>query len=405
MTSSPRPAPRWMASGAFAIVLLYGIYSTLELIRAERLVGKATIHAVQRALELDRGNARYWLRYADLLDQSGLAAAPALQRAAEIDSLDASVWIRLGLEAEGRNDAPSAEKYLLQAAKVSRLYEPRWTLANFYFRRGAAGQFWLWARRALQLAPREPAALFQLCWSLSNDPAEIMEKALPGIGSVQRDYIEFLTAEERFTALALAVNRLENVTPADRDALLDATDAFLKHGMAEPALAAWNLLCRGGALHCEELNPALGRLVIGEDAAPEALGRGFGWHQDSIAGVVARTGGGQTAVYLSGKQPEKLVAIRRWLPVIPAKQYILHMEYRTDGVAGKTGLRWQSVNSPTLDADELIASPVWRERAVGISAPPDGRLMELGLTYSRVPGSVRIEGAIFTRRMRLELIR
>ena len=52
-------------------------------------------------------------------------------------SLNESVLLltpQAGLAAETRGDAALAEKWLQEAATVDRQYEPRWTLANFYFR-------------------------------------------------------------------------------------------------------------------------------------------------------------------------------------------------------------------------------------------------------------------------------
>jgi len=170
-----------------AFALTYASYATVALLFAEQLAQQATLTAGKRAVEFDPLNAQYWIRYADLLDQAALPNQAALERAAQLNPLEPVVRIRLGLEAEGRGDYASAERELLSAATVSRLYEPRWTLANFYFRRGNSEAFWIWARRALELAPREPDALFGLCSDFSSDPIEIMERAVQEIPKVQND--------------------------------------------------------------------------------------------------------------------------------------------------------------------------------------------------------------------------
>ena len=52
--------------------------------------------------------------------------------------------------------AASAERWLLDAARVDRQFEPRWTLANFYFRQQKTDRFWTWMRSALEVSYGEP---------------------------------------------------------------------------------------------------------------------------------------------------------------------------------------------------------------------------------------------------------
>ena len=61
--------------------------------------------------------------------------------------LDANAWIGMGLEEELSGNFQAAERYLLHAAAISREYVPRWTLANYYFRRENATRFWPWAKQ------------------------------------------------------------------------------------------------------------------------------------------------------------------------------------------------------------------------------------------------------------------
>ena len=56
-----------------------------------------------------------------------------------------------------------AERWLLDAARVDRQYEPRWTLANFYFRQQKMDDFWKWMRAALEVSYGDRVAAFDLC--------------------------------------------------------------------------------------------------------------------------------------------------------------------------------------------------------------------------------------------------
>jgi len=62
---------------------------------------------------------------------------------------------------EGR--LQEAERCLLEAARRSRKYEPRWALTNFYFRRGRAEEFRRWAGEAVKISYGDLTPLFDLC--------------------------------------------------------------------------------------------------------------------------------------------------------------------------------------------------------------------------------------------------
>ncbi len=407
MLTTRHSVPRYVLSGASAIVLSYAIWQSGARLYAERLISEGTLPAVEHALRVEPRNAQFWLWYADALEQAALPAESALLRAAALNPRDASTLIRIGLNAEGRSDYPAAERYLLDAAKASRLYQPRWTLANYYLRRDAEAAFWTWARRAMELAPREPDALFRLCWRVTEDPAEIMEKALPESPAMWRAYLHFLLATKRYSAAAIAIGRLKDAGPEATGVLLDACDRFLENRMAQPAVAAWNLSCRRAAVPCQEMNPASTPPLTNGGFQLPGFGQGFNWRFDRPPGITARMGGGKAAVYFSGKQAEQALTIWQWVPVLPSKPYDLRFEYQTEGVEDRSGLRWQVAGTgagtgldPLAVSDELSAS-VWKEVTLHFTAPAGVPLVRMALICARTPGSVRTDGAIVIRNMSL----
>ena len=59
------------------------------------------------------------------------------------------------------------------------MFEPRWALANFYFRSGNGEQFWYWIRSSLDMAHGDLAALWDLAWRATDSPAAVAA-VLPG---------------------------------------------------------------------------------------------------------------------------------------------------------------------------------------------------------------------------------
>jgi tetratricopeptide (TPR) repeat protein len=387
-----------------AALLAFGIYSVLRGAYAAHLAGTNSLAGSERALEIDGDSAAYWLHRADLLDQAGLPATEALARAAQINPWDATARIRLGLDAEARGDFGAAERHLLEAARVSRLYQPRWTLANFYFRRGSAAPFWRWARSALELSPREPAALYQLCWRFSTDADEIFAKAIPPGPQTSRTYLGFLVAENRLEAADAAAARLvPDAASEDRELLGRLCDRFLDARMAHPALAVWNGLCARGLLPYRRLQTSDGQSLANGDFTGTQFGPGFNWRANAVPGVVARMGSGQLAVFFSGRQPETAELVWSWIAVTAGAKYVLHFEYQTSGIAQPSGLQWcASAGNSDLASSTPLASPEWKTETIAFSAPADAHLLRLRLAAERMPGSVRISGTVMTRRMRLE---
>src|SRR5450631_2222523 len=106
--------------------------------------------SVGRAVALMPDNAEYLSLQALQLEYNGLDSAPLLKHIAELTPLASAPRLRLGLAAEVRGDFDAAERWLLDASKVDHQFEPRWTLANYYFRRQNASEFWKWMRTALE---------------------------------------------------------------------------------------------------------------------------------------------------------------------------------------------------------------------------------------------------------------
>lgn len=101
---------------------------------------------------------------------------PGIRAAIRLSPRDASLRIRLGLAAEQAGDPRAAERALLEAARLSRKYEPRWTLAGFYFRQNKIDDFWRWGREAVKMSYRDPQPLFDLAWEAEKDGAAIRQK-------------------------------------------------------------------------------------------------------------------------------------------------------------------------------------------------------------------------------------
>src|SRR5690348_4481522 len=142
--SARRIAPLVVVPG-----MIFLAYWSLRLAWADHLSRSPEEPMVARAIAWAPADADLYLRLADLRQASGGDFAGLLEAASALDPYNADTRLRLGAAAEMRGDLRAAESRLLEAARLSRQFAPRWALANFYFRRGDAGRFWMWTRASV----------------------------------------------------------------------------------------------------------------------------------------------------------------------------------------------------------------------------------------------------------------
>ena len=147
----------WLKNLLIAGAILAAFYSFL-LARASWLFEQDTSSSVPKAAGLMPYNGAYLARLA--------AWAPAqkfflFRRAVELNPFDFESLIQLGIfsEFQKHNDA-QAERYYLRAEEVNKMFLPKWTLTNYYFRHGRTAEFFRWATASLAITPYSPEPIF-----------------------------------------------------------------------------------------------------------------------------------------------------------------------------------------------------------------------------------------------------
>jgi tetratricopeptide (TPR) repeat protein len=393
---------RILGSLSALLLLSLACFSSLRLAWADHLFQTATAPAVERAVQLAPGNARYLARWAALLENS----AP-LEAALTHNPRDAASWMELGLRAEAGGDLRKAERCLLQAARVDRQYNPRWTLANFYFRRGDLENFWLWAAQAAAISYVDNTALFRLLWKAAPDPEQILSRAIPP--QLETSYLRFLLAENHLPALESAARRVAaRAGRQDAPLLLAACDRLLDQRQFPSALRLWTLLCERELVPYPAPQPERGAPLTNGDFQTPLLSRGFDWRLDGPGGVSVTRADSPSGLRITftGSQPEVCDVVSQFVPVLPAKQYRLRFRYRTSHIAPGAGLRWR-IFDPAAGADLAqhspdLASEQEIEQEALFSTPAETRMVRLALRYHRALGTTRLEGSTLLRHASME---
>ena len=384
-------------------------YWSLRLAWADWLSRGVDPAQVARAVALSPGNADFRVKLARVLDKNGADPASALEAAALLNPRDAGVWMRLGIAAESNRDYARAERDLLEAARVSRRFEPRWTLANYYFRRNDAGHFWPWVRQSLLVGSVDFAPVFTLCWAMSQDAELIWDQALPERRPALNAYLWFLMRQSQLSAGVPVARKLAAMaTKPDRSALLAFSDRMIESSESAAALEIWNAMCARGLLPYKLLDPDRGASLTDGSFSAEPAGGGFGWRLASEPGIACgrNTSPGYLWLSLSGSQAAHCEPLSEYLALVPGKPYRLRFRYRTSDIPAESGLRWQVIDTRNGAAlasrSAWLSSPAWKDDVILFTAPATSPLARLVFTYHAVPGTPRLEGSVLLSDLRLE---
>ncbi len=373
------------------VVLAAAAFFSIRLAVADHQFRRGTPASVARALALLPGNTSYLALRALQLDYDNQDAGPLLERAARLNPLASAPRIRLGIAAEARGDFAGAEKWLLDAARVDHQFEPRWTLANFYFRqnreRATENDFWKWLRLALAVSYGDRRLAFDLAWRVSQDPAEILARAIPTDHAVMRAYLDYLLDRHRDAAGSAALSLAAVRDPADVPALEAACDALIAAGKTAEARVLWRALGHAPAA----------ALLINGGFTEDPRGHGFDWRPIESAGVqharLAASPGHR--VSLSGKQAEACDLLLQYVALAPGRRYRLRWDARTVNLASPSGIEWAVGTAAGI----VESSEAWRAGSAVFTAPTG--LLPLRLRYRRPAGQARAEGAVEIRNVAL----
>jgi hypothetical protein len=347
---------------------------------------------VQRSAEIAPRNTEYLALRALQLNYEGADSRSLLEKIAALNPYSSAPRIRLGLAAEVSGDSASAERWLLEAAKVDHQFEPRWTLANFYFRAGDKNEFWKWMRAALEVSYGDRTPAYDLCWRVSDDAGEILWRGIPDRHDVVASYLMYLFRKKPTDS------RLPPGMAAPQDKILDvarrlagfhdASDLPLLLGACDRLIADRN----GAAVDVWVLTGhTMPMGIFNGDMVTEPLNHGFDWRAIESPGVTHLG----NRIALSGKQGESCLLLEQALNLDAGKQYRLQWEARTVGIKSPSGLEWRVAGQRAA----LSPSGDWTPGELAITA--GDRFEKLEFAYQRPIGESRAEGSVELRHVRL----
>jgi hypothetical protein len=396
---------RRLAWAALLGLLLAAAVRSARSAAAAYLFGGGSGQGVVRAARLAPANARYRARLAALLDLPGGSPAEAVRQwewALRLNPRDASTWIALGLRREADGDLASAERCLLEAARVDATYQPRWTLAGHYFRRGHGEKFWTWAERAAARAHGDPTPLFRLCSQTGGDPSRPLEMVAAAGRPLLAAYLDYLMRRNELDAAYAAAGKLAEGGCGDgaTSRLIWLCERLMASGQVPRGVTVWNALAEAGCIPHAGLKPEQGRSLTNPDFQFPPAG-GFDWHMPVVEGIAASRRPEGLRLVFSGEQPESGEILAQSVPLVQGRRCRFEFVSRAEGARQPTGLAWRIEDAFTRgELARAAAVPLgaaWKRTAVEFLCPDGTRLARLALAYRRAPGTTRLEGTVWVR--------
>jgi len=392
---------------AFAGLVAASAWSVLVGL-ADYWARQLTVASTKKALALTPWQAPYHVQLALLIsDDDPQRASAALRRAVALNPSDSFSWIELGLRVEADGDISAAEQYFLRAAEVDKEYLPKWSLANYYFRRDDEPKFWFWAKAAAQMIYGDPLPLFRLCGKVVED-GNLIDRLEIRSPDVQAAYLSYLLSQNRLDLIGPATHRLlDQGRESDVSLLLTACDRLIEAKLVDEALAVWNGLANAGKIAYTPLAPGAEKILTNDNFLPTLVLQGFAWRLPTVDGISASREESPPGLRLtfSGGQPENCEPLFRILPVQGNAAYEFTAWYRTEGIPPGAGLVWLVTDmngGNIMGAPESLASEDGARAKIRFIAPPGCRLARIALTYRRALGTTRIEGSIVLREAGLQ---
>jgi tetratricopeptide (TPR) repeat protein len=393
-----------MKNAVCLAALLVGIVWNFRLAWADLAARRNSPQGTRQAIRLMPGNGSYAAQMAEEIYASDPAGAKLLlQRAVQLNRFDAGSWIQLGLLNEAGNDLPQAERSLLQAASVDRTFLPGWSLANFYFRQGNSDRFWYWAQKAVEMAPDDATPLFRLAWYSTPDAGVIEDRLQMKRPAIEGQFVQFLITQRDPRAVSQAAAHLlaADDTPST-DTLVSACDWLLAQKRPDLALALWNSL--GARL--SYIPPGPGSPITNSSFSRSPSSHGFDWHLMAVDGVSSYRNDQPAALgfEFSGDEPDGFTLMTQTVPVQAQKTYRLTADYVTTRIEPGSGLSWtvrDDLTGAVLARTAYLAAEAGGQAGACFTTPEGTSFARLSLDYQRQPGTVRVEGKLALKGVKL----
>ena len=134
--------------------------------------------------------------------------------------------------------------------------------------------------------------------------------------------------------------------------------------------------------------------------------RGFDWHLTTVDGVSSflNVNPNTLGFEFSGEEPDSFTLMNQTAPVQAQKEYALAVDYGTSGIAPDRGIDWLVTDEQTgavLARTASLSAEAGGIAKACFTTPEGAAFVNLALLYQRKPGTVRVEGKLSLKGVKL----
>ncbi|HZT73261.1 MAG TPA: hypothetical protein VE996_06400 [Terriglobales bacterium] len=341
---------------------------------------------------------------------------------------DWRAWQALGLLDFELGDLQASRRDLAKATRYDHGFASHFALGNLALVQGDQAAFQKEMAAALAIAPADRAdfALRALV-----DHSKLGAAGLAALLPAQRpeivaESVRFFVREGRFAAATAAWGRL-HCRPyqfADcRVAALSLANALTAAAFAESqttppqpprpsrsepqlpsareladsAMDVWNQAVAAGMLAQARISPG----SVADGRFQHAwVGPAFSWRStqavplETVAGPLGR--GNALQVAFDGYQPDEVVLLNEFVPVLPETAYAISFRSRRTRIGSESGLTLRVLAGPNRELAALPAklALAWDLNSATVQVPAAAALLELSFEYRRPVGQVRLHDPV-----------
>jgi len=246
IVSLSSPAARGALVGVALAMAAYLSYFSVRTARATYYTDTETLEGIERATQIEPGNARNWYLLGRYLqysfeDSNPQRAISIFKKSLEIDPRATSAWLELAATYESEGDDVAARNAFLNAKKTYPLSaEVSWRYGNFLLRQGELEPAFVEIRRSVEADPGRAPEAFSRCLRVEPDANVILDRVLPAKSDIYMAVMGDL-AQDRQIENALKVwSRIVAMHP--KIALHDAFQIVMElrsAGRASEARKVW----------------------------------------------------------------------------------------------------------------------------------------------------------------------
>jgi hypothetical protein len=381
-------ARRFLIALPVRIACVAGLWQCYRIALADSLGRKPTEESLRAAVATRPNHFQYHWQLSKV--PSGESRA-RLEDAIRLNPFNAGPMVDLATSFEFSGDQPRAEELLMRANQVDRTFFPRWSLANYYLRRGRTDDFWTWSRKAAEVGAENMWSLFALCHRVEPDPSAVARLALPDRRDAVWSYIGFLNSRRIAAPREVFLRAIPTVDTSLEATVLDSVDTLLTAKHPDDAAWVWNAAAARGVLR-ESLDTF--------PAVPSH--RGLDWRYNlAEQGVILTHREAGLEVTISGKQSEAALILERVVVLDGASAYRVDYRYQPINLETAGGIRWRM-----WFPDRTVDGPPFKPTGDAgghfrVETRPGERIGRLQFVCIRELGTTRSKGGVLLESARV----